>query len=136
MSRRLTREAVLKALFQVDVGEIEPGKALDYALEGLFLNDGEKSFASELFSGTLKASEEIDRYLTFHLVKWELKRIAAVDRSILRMAIFEIIYLPDVPPAVTINEAVELAKKYSNPESVAFINGVLDKISVLIAEKR
>lgn len=134
MSRRLTREAVFKALFQVDVGEIEPGKALEYALEGLFLNSEEKVFASELLRGTLNAREEIDHKLTAHLVNWELKRIAAADRAILRMALFEIFYLPDVPPAVTINEAVELAKKYSTPESAAFINGVLDKVAALYTE--
>ncbi len=129
MSRRLTREAVFKALFQVDVGHIDPGKALQYSLEDLFLTPEERDLASRLFSGIIKHQKELDETITPYLVGWELHRLVAVDRCLLRMALYEILYEEDIPPIVSINEALELAKKYSSSEAVAFINGVLDRIS-------
>ena len=128
MSRRLAREAAFKALFQVDVGNIEPGKALKYSLEDLTLTSEEVTFAGELFRGAINVMDELNSTIKEHLVRWELDRIAAVDRCLLRLAIYEILHRPDIPPAVTINEALELGKKFSEPDSVSFINGVLDKI--------
>ncbi len=128
MSRRLAREAVFKALFQVDVGGIEPGKALKYAIEGLSLTEEELFFAQELFAGTIRETAELDRIISAHLVRWTLDRIAAVDRCLLRMALFEILHKPDIPPIVAINEALDLSKKYSDFDSTAFINGILDKV--------
>lgn len=128
MSRRLAREGVFKALFQVDVGGIEPGKALSYALHDLKLTEEEVEFAGELFRNIINISSEIDSIIEKKLVNWELKRIASVDRCLLRMAAYEILYMPEIPSAVTINEAIELGKKYSEPDSVSFINGLLDKI--------
>ncbi len=129
MSRRLTREAVFKALFQVEVGGIKPGKALQYSLEGLFLSPEEIETANELFSGVIREQENLDKQITPYLVGWELHRLAAVDRCLLRLALYEIVYREDIPHVVSINEALELAKKYSSPDSVSFINGILDNIS-------
>ncbi len=129
MSRRLTREVVFKALFQVEVGGVEPGKALQYSLEGVLLSPEEVELATELAGGVIRCQESLERLIVPNLVGWEFKRLAAVDRCLLRMALYEIVYREDIPPAVSINEALELAKKYSNPESVSFINGILDKIS-------
>lgn len=128
MSRRLAREGVFKALFQIDVGDIEPGRALSYALQDLTLTEEEIDFAGELFRNIIQISSEIDSIIEEKLVKWELKRIASVDRCLLRMAVYELLYMPEIPPAVTINEALELGKKYSEPDSVSFINGLLDKL--------
>lgn len=128
MSRRLAREAVFKALFQVDVGEVAPGKAFKYALEDLYLEDEEVSFAEELFQGAIRESEKLNDVISANLVRWTLERIASVDRSLLRMALYEILHMPDIPHAVTINEALELSKKYGDAESSAFINGVLDRV--------
>ena len=128
MSRRLAREAVFKALFQVDVGDIYPGKALKYALEELQLNKEEISFVEELFEGTIKELENLNRLIADNLVRWILERIASVDRCILRMALYEILHMHDIPTAVSINEAVELGKKYGDVESSSFINGILDGV--------
>lgn len=87
------------------------------------------SFAEELVRGTTGHLEEIDRVIQDAAENWDVKRMAAVDRNILRFAVYEILYRLDIPPAVTINEALEIAKKYSSMESVPFINGLLDKIA-------
>ncbi len=94
-------------------------------------NDKEelKHFATEIYRGTLKHLEEIDRVVQEAAEHWDLHRMAAVDRNILRFAVYEILYRPDIPSAVTINEALEIAKKYSSLESVPFINGLLDRIA-------
>jgi len=129
LSRRLAREAAFKALFQVDVGRAQPGAAMKYALDGLLLSPEEIDFAGDLFSGTLKNKNEIDAHITSCLVNWTLERIASVDRSLLRMAVYEIIYRSDIPASVSIDEALELTHKYGEQASVAFLNGVLDRIA-------
>jgi len=129
LSRRLTREVIFKALFQADVGKTEPGKALQYSLEGQRLNSEEAEFASRIVSGVVESIEELDQRIIHYLVGWELDRLAAVDRCLLRMALYEILYVKEIPPVVSINEAIELAKKYSNQDSAAFINGVLDQVA-------
>ncbi len=83
----------------------------------------------ELVTGTIRNIGEIDKVLQGAAENWDLNRMAAVDRNILRLAIFEILYRKDIPSAVTINEALEIAKKYSSLESVPFINGLLDKVA-------
>ncbi len=129
MSRRLAREAAFKALFQVDVVGAKPGKAIHYAMEGLILTDEEISFATENFRGTLENVEEIDDLIKQNLVNWELERIASVDRSLLRLAVYEITFCSDIPPTVSIDEALDMTRKYSEESSVSFVNGVLDKIA-------
>jgi N utilization substance protein B len=86
-------------------------------------------FANALAEGTLRHLDDIDFAIKGAAEHWVLERMAAVDRNILREAAYEILYLEDIPPAVTINEAVEIAKKYASAESAAFINGILDKIA-------
>jgi N utilization substance protein B len=86
-------------------------------------------FARELVSGTLNHLDEIDSVVQEAAEHWKMERMAAVDRNILRCAVYEILYRKDIPPAVTINEALEIAKKYSSLESSSFINGLLDKIA-------
>lgn len=128
MSRRLAREIAFRALFQVDVGKALPRPALRYALEGQSFNQEQTRFIEELVHGVCNHQPEIDELIGKHLVNWELKRISAVDRNLLRLALYEISYRPDIPAAVSINEALEMAKKYGGTsEAVAFINGLLDR---------
>jgi N utilization substance protein B len=128
LSRRLAREVAFRALFQVDVGKSKPQPSLRYAREGLTFLPEEERFIEELVEGTLQYREVLDRVICKHLKNWELHRLPAVDRNLLRLALFEILYRPDIPNAVAINEALELAKKYgSSTDAVSFINGVLDR---------
>jgi len=129
LSRRLTREAIFKALFQVDVGKIDPNKALHYTLEEHYLTSEEEELAHRVFKGIIRSLKELDGEIAGYLVNWEFDRLSAVDRCLLRLALYEIWHLEEIPPVVSINEALELAKKYSHQESGAFINGVLDKMS-------
>ncbi|MCL6519680.1 MAG: transcription antitermination factor NusB [Armatimonadetes bacterium] len=124
-SRRAARELALNVLYQVDIARILPQEALDTALKNAKLEESSAKFAEELVKGTLEHLKEIDERLKRLSVGWELQRQPAVDRNILRMAIFEILYLDQIPPSVSINEAVELAKKYSTEDSGRFVNGVL-----------
>jgi transcription antitermination protein NusB len=130
MNRRQAREYALKMLFQHDfVGD---RNGLECAGDQWYeqkANEDLKKFARELVSGTLKHLEEIDRVVQEAAENWKMDRMAAVDRNILRCAVYEILYKNDIPAAVTINEALEIAKKYSSQESVSFINGLLDKIA-------
>jgi transcription antitermination protein NusB len=85
-------------------------------------------FADPLIRGSLEHREEADALISKYAVNWELHRIAAVDRNILRLAIFEMLHRQDIPPIVSINEAVDLAKKFSTQDSGKFVNGILDKV--------
>jgi N utilization substance protein B len=85
-------------------------------------------FAVPLIRGTLQHRDEIDAIIRKHAKNWELHRIAAVDRNILRLALYEMLYRDDIPPVVSINEAVDIAKKFSTQDSGKFVNGILDKV--------
>ncbi|HSB30291.1 MAG TPA: transcription antitermination factor NusB [Candidatus Sulfobium mesophilum] len=130
MNRRKAREYALQMLFQSEFA----GKEKVITFHEDFLptakeKEGMKNFVEELVTGTIRNIEEIDLVIQGAAENWDLKRMAAVDRNILRLAIYEIFYRDDIPAAVTINEALEIAKKYSSLESVPFINGLLDKVA-------
>lgn len=92
-----------------------------------------RTFATELIEGTLQHRDECDERLRAVTRNWNIKRMAAIDRNILRMALFELMHCPDIPPKVTINEAIELGKKYSTANSGAFVNGILDRVRIDLA---
>ena len=126
--RRLSREYALQILYAVDVCKLESEDA-----QKSFWKDrksGKKvlEFATTLVEGTLKNLPQIDSLIVKYARNWDIHRMASIDRNILRQATFEILYLLDIPINVIINEAVELAKKYSTEESGKFVNGILDKI--------
>jgi len=132
-SRRAARELALNVLYQIDIVRTPPQEALETALANTGLEAGAAEFASTLVDGVLEHINDIDDILRRLSVGWELQRQPAVDRNILRIAIFEILHLDYVPPSVSINEAVELAKKFSTEESGRFVNGVL---GTLVRERK
>jgi len=128
LSRRLARDIAFRALFQIDVGKCRTELALKHSREGFGLGTAEDDYLLEVVSGVINRLPVLDELIRKHLVNWELDRLSAVDRNLLRLALYEIIYRSDIPHAVSINEALELAKKYgSTGEAVGFINGVLDR---------
>ena len=130
MNRRKAREYALQMLFQSEFAGRE--KVITFHedfLPAAKEKEGMKNFVEELVTGTIRNIEEIDLVIQGAAENWDLGRMAAVDRNILRLAIYEILYRDDIPSAVTINEALEIAKKYSSLESVPFINGLLDKVA-------
>jgi N utilization substance protein B len=126
MKRRRAREYALQLLFQ---SEFAKGPPLDSFWEGRDEDPEVVAYANRLLRGTLEHLEEIDAAIRGAAEHWVLERMAAVDRNIMRAAVYEILYLEDIPPAVAINEALEIAKKFSSHESAAFINGILDRIA-------
>jgi N utilization substance protein B len=130
MNRRKAREYVLQMLFQSEFSGPDRERAVPEGV-GPGKDDKEelRHFAMDIYRGTLGHLEEIDGVIQDAAEHWGLHRMAAVDRNILRFAVYEILFRDDIPAAVTINEALEVAKKYSSLESVPFINGLLDKIA-------
>lgn len=128
MGRRQARETALQALFQIDVGKTEPDFALKNTAEEFGAGPQELEFAQQLVKGALEHMEEIDKMISMVSKEWQLNRIANVDRNIMRLAIYEMKYREDIPPSVSVNEAVELAKIFGGPDSGKFVNGILGKL--------
>jgi transcription antitermination protein NusB len=127
-SRRKAREAALQALYGLEVGKAEVDAVLEETLAEAELPHDLAQFAERLVRGITAQREEIDGLLSPLITDWSFDRIAAVDRNVLRIAAFEMFHLPTIPPAVTINEAIEISKKFSTAESGKFVNGVLGKL--------
>ncbi len=117
-----------KLLFQTDVGRNPWQQAMARMVEEEPLPEKSREFLEQLVKGTLQHLKEIDQLITQHSREWTLERMANTDRNILRMAIYEIKYIEDVPAGAAINEAVELAKRYGDENSGKFVNGILGQI--------
>ena len=127
--RRKSRELALQLLYQLDLhGEGSPTPDLDDFWLRHPVDPDVRAFVEELVRGTREKQATIDDLITQFTEHWSLERMAVVDRNILRQGVFELLWAPDVPPRVAINEALEVAKKFSTRESSRFINGVLDRI--------
>ena len=128
--RRQARELALQLLYELDLrGEADPGEALEefWRRQGE-LPDEVRSFAEALVRGTKAHQEKIDELIGRFAERWDLDRMAVVDRNILRAGIFELLWASDAPPKVAINEALEIARKFSTEKSTRFINGLLDRV--------
>lgn len=128
MARRQARETALKTLFQVDLGKIPVDAAYAMVVDEFRIEEEAREFARELVFGAFEHLAEIDAIISRVAIDWNLDRMANVDRNILRLALFEIFFRPEIPNAVAVNEAVELAKRYSTEESGKFVNGILGKV--------
>jgi len=128
-ARRKARELAVQLLYQMEVNPVELEAALELFWRNLSASAATKEFVNRIVEGVHEKREEIDTLLAKHSEHWRLDRMDRVDKSILRMAIFEIMFCDDIPVKVTMNEAVDLGKKFGAEESGAFINGILDKIS-------
>lgn len=137
--RTLAREVALKGLYQYDIHREVASTAAE-ELDSFLAERAEDPevlrFARDLLSGAIARLEELDARIASASQHWKINRIATVDRCVLRLAILELLESPDTPPKVAINEAIELAKKYSTEASGAFVNGVLDAIWRDLARER
>jgi N utilization substance protein B len=123
--RRKSREFALQMLFQWDMSPQEPAKLEAKFWRAAKAADSTRAFANQLFEGAAKEVAALDELIVKHAENWRFERLAAIDRAVLRLAIHEL-RVADAPYKVVLNEAVDLAKKYSSEESGAFVNGVLD----------
>ena len=135
-SRRSAREAVLQALYAIEVGKETKSKALKDILKRESRNHDAKNFITELFNASLSNREWCEDQIKSRLNNWEFKRVAILDRLLLIVAIAEIFFIDTVPPKVSISEAIQIAKKYSTEDSSAFVNGVLDNIYKSVAKEK
>jgi N utilization substance protein B len=115
-------------LFQWELGGHTPQHVITSFLQTQKVDSEVESFARALFEGAVSEVEALDRRVREHTEHWRLERMAAVDRNLLRVALYELLHYPETPPPVVINEALEIARRFSGKDSVEFINGVLDAI--------
>jgi N utilization substance protein B len=127
-SRRLGREQALQALYSITIGNREPGEALS-EVTGESADSEHRTFVKELVLGTLEFSERAERIVSPLLEGWSIERLPAIDRLLLEMGTYELRCRPETPRAVVINEAVELAKRFSTEDSGRFVNGVLNAVA-------
>lgn len=128
ISRRIAREVSLRALYVMEMRNC----SADEALKDSLVNSGENvpKYAKRLLDDVHKNKEQINDIIRAKVKKWEFHRIALLDRLVLRLALNELLFFPDIPPKVAINEAIEIAKKYSTDRSGQFVNGILDAIYI------
>jgi N utilization substance protein B len=130
--RRKARELALQLLYQWDLRGKGPNRIEEEFWKGARAAEKTREFAHRLFTGTVAAAAELDQLIEHHATNWRLDRMSAIDRNILRLAAFELRFAT-APPKVVIDEAVELAKAFSDAEASAFVNGVLDALAKEVA---
>ena len=128
MSRRTSREAAMKVLYQIEFHREMDEEGVNALLADNIGKNMEKQYTEAVCREVIKGKHEIDSLIEKHLKGWKISRISRVDLTVLRIAVCEMLYFDDIPVSVSINEAIELTKKYSTPESASFINGVLSSI--------
>ena len=127
-SRRLAREHALQALYSFEMTRAPIAEIVDNLLAKKLSDENSLRFAEQLVRSSIENVEDIDTQIEVKALNWDFSRIAILDRLILRMGICELMHFEDIPPKVTINEAIEIAKKYSTEKSGIFVNGILDSI--------
>jgi N utilization substance protein B len=133
--RRKSREFALQVLFQLNFTKQEAITALTQFQKHFSPNGEGDEFLKRLVLGILEHCQELDRLIERYSENWRLDRINIIERNILRMALFELLYCEEIPPKVTINEAVDLGKRYGSEDSGGFINGILDRIQNEVVRK-
>lgn len=128
--RRAGRELALQILYARDAGKLDLREVLRGFREGIPADENIREFAEELVKGVMQNQEEIDGAIKTCSKNWALGRMPKVDLNIMRLAAFELLFRADIPKKVSINEAIEIAKKYGDKESPAFVNGILDELKV------
>ncbi len=126
--RRRSRESALQVLYQWDLTGQDSPKALAHFKENFLSKEESDPYCDQIVQGVLAHRKEIDQFIEQYSKNWRLDRITPIDHTILRIAIFELLYCKEIPPKVALNEAVDLGKEYGSEDSGRFINGILDRI--------
>jgi len=133
--RREGRELALQALYSMDLNPLEMRTTLQLFRENVKAKGVVRAFAEDLVAGVISHREEIDRLIEDKSKNWSISRMGKVDLNIIRLAVFELYYRSDIPKNVTINEAIEVAKKFGTEDSPSFVNGILDELSSDVPEE-
>jgi N utilization substance protein B len=131
-TRRKARELAVQLLYQYDLAKVDPEEAMHLFWEYFPVQLDIREFCEQLVLGTLDRVTLVDELLSEASENWALHRMSVVDRNIMRLATYELLDRPDIPPSVSLNEAIEIAKKYSTPDAAVFINGVLDRVKRMV----
>jgi transcription antitermination protein NusB len=134
--RRKSREIALQMLYQLEMTGQPPHEVIDLYYQIVSGEDGKSAdlaesvrpFAEQLVNGVYQHRDELDTMIVAASENWRLERMSIIDRNVLRIALFEMLYRPEIPPKVSINEAIDLGKTFGSPDSGAFINGILDRL--------
>ncbi|MBQ1251933.1 MAG: transcription antitermination factor NusB [Firmicutes bacterium] len=129
MSRHQARETAFKMIFQMDVGQNSleiAERTLEEAMEEKAVSPKERGFVMGLAAGVEEKREELDAFIIEHAKGWTIDRINVIEKNIIRLALYEIRYMDDIPYEVSVNEAIELAKEYGDDDAYSFVNGILD----------
>lgn len=129
MGRRASRESAMKLLYQLEIQKSDRNEQIEMALDNESLSENDKNYIKGIVNGVSEKVEFLDSIIEKKAMGWKINRVSKIDLSILRIGIYEILYRKDIPYSVSVNEAVELAKKYSNEDAGAFVNGLLAKVS-------
>ncbi|MFC1812564.1 transcription antitermination factor NusB [Thermodesulfobacteriota bacterium] len=134
-NRRRSRELAMQALFSMESSQNDSKEMLEHFCNHFTPSKKVLPFFLELVEGVMETGPEIDAVIERYSDNWKLSRMSGVDRNILRIAVYELMYCNDIPSKVTINEAIDIGKKFGTEESGAFINGILDGIRMALKEK-
>ena len=134
-NRRRSRELAMQALFYVDMRQNKPKERLDLYLQNYRPSKKVLPFFLELVNGVIRERDQIDTMIERFSSNWKMSRMSCVDRNIMRIAVYEMLYCSDIPLKVSINEAIDVAKKFGTEESGAFINGILDSVRLVLEEE-
>jgi transcription antitermination factor NusB len=126
--RHQARELALQVLFHMEFSEADPAESFDRISASFSSSRASHAFSRQLVIGVWEQKEKLDAMIRDASQHWRLERMSIVDRNVLRIAVYEVLFLKDIPPKVSIDEAVELGKKFGTDESGAFINGILDTV--------
>ncbi len=134
--RTKARECALQILYAIDITKSEPKECIERFWDGNKESGAQvKEFADNLVLGVSDKKNHIDKIISAHATNWQLERMAVIDRNVLRLATYELLFMDDIPPKVSINEAIDIAKKFGGNDSGKFVNGVLDKINKTESKK-
>ena len=126
--RTLARECALKILYKIEIAKDSVQDSFDDFWLSQEKAEDVRNFAETLVRGTRENVAKLDEVISKYTENWDIKRMAVIDKNIMRLSIFELLYMDDIPAKVSINEAIELAKKYGDVDSGKFVNGILDKV--------
>lgn len=129
MGRRASRETAMKLLYQMEIQKSDKSEQIEMALEDESFTEKDKKYIRNIIDGVNEKVAIIDSIIEKNAMGWKINRVSKIDLSILRIGIYEILYREDIPFSVSVNEAVELAKKYSNDDAGSFVNGLLAKVT-------
>jgi N utilization substance protein B len=134
-NRRRSRELAMQALFQIEMNQDHSREAVELFCEHFGVTKSVKPFFLQLVEGVKEFQHEIDSLVERFSKNWKISRMSRSDRNIMRIAVYELLYCDDIPPKVSINEAIDIGKKFGTEDSGAFINGILDSIRIFLEKE-